>query len=301
MANGHVCPYRLDGHACIYIYMCKYMCSMNCFLIIDGLDWFHFSYETLLRLAFWQDEASESLRAKEISRRKEVEEQLVKEKQEVQKVKNQRDEIMHELQMVQDQNSALKNQFFESQCMVTELEEKIISAVDLLISFREKRDKLRIEHANAVREVKVLKEFRETDTKLSYRVEFPAFSFMEINEATNNFDPSWKIGEGRYGSVYKGLLCNRQVAIKMLPSYGCQSQLEFQHQVIYVIFKCHLGSLKIRVLVNMFVRGPKRCKNDLVFTWSTLVIFTFFKEVDYVLCYNRIEILSRFGYSDGKS
>ncbi|KAE9589067.1 putative protein kinase RLK-Pelle-RLCK-IXb family [Lupinus albus] len=185
----------------------------------------------LTDLLFHEDEELECLCAKEIGRRKEVEEQIVRVKQQVQEMKIQQDEIMHELQMVQDQNSALKNQLSESQCTVTELEEKIILAVDLLISFREKRDMLRIEHKNAVRKVKVLKEFREADTKLSYRVEFPTFSFIEINEATNDLDPSWKIGEGRYGSVYKGLLCNMHVAIKMLPSYGSQSQLEFQRQV----------------------------------------------------------------------
>ncbi|KAL2562186.1 hypothetical protein AAZV13_20G124500 [Glycine max] len=184
----------------------------------------------LADMMFHEDEEFESQCAKEIQRRKEVEEQLAREKQEVQKMKNQRDEILEELQMVQDQNSALMNQISESQCTETELEEKIISAVDLLISFREQRDRLRIEHANALREVKVLRRFGEAGTS-SYRVEFPAFSFVEINEATNDFDPSWKIGEGRYGSVYKGLLRNMHVAIKMLPSYGHQSVLEFQHQV----------------------------------------------------------------------
>lgn len=183
----------------------------------------------LANLMFHEDEALESWHAKEI-RRKEVEEQLAKAKQEVQKMKNQRDEILDELRMVQDQNSALMNQISESQCTETELEEKIISAVDLLISFREKRDRLRIEHAHAVREVKMVRKFGKADTS-SYRVEFPVFSFMEINEATHDFDPSWKIGEGRYGSVYKGLLRNMHVAIKMLPSYGRQSLSDFQHQV----------------------------------------------------------------------
>lgn len=178
------------------------------------------------------DEELQNWRAKEISCRKEVEVQLAREKQDVQEMKNQRDKIICELQMVQDQSSTLRNQMLESKCTVTELEEKIISAVDLLISFKEKRDKLRIEHANAVRKVEVLRKFGEVDTTSSYVVEFPAFSFMEINEATQDFDQSWKIGEGRYGSVYKGLLRNMPVAIKMLPSYGCQNQLEFQHQVI---------------------------------------------------------------------
>jgi len=183
------------------------------------------------------DEELQNWRDKEISRRKEIEVQLAREKQDVQEMKNQRDKIICELQMVRDQSSALRNQMFESKSTVTELEEKIISAVDLLISFKDKRDKLRVEHANAVRKVEVLRKFGEVDTTSSYVVEFPAFSFMEINEATQDFDQSWKIGEGRYGSVYKGLLRNMPVAIKMLPSYGCQSQSEFQHQVIlYSLF-----------------------------------------------------------------
>ncbi|KAF7821883.1 U-box domain-containing protein 32 isoform X1 [Senna tora] len=173
-------------------------------------------------------QALESLYANETSRRRELEELLAREKKELQKLKNQRDEITCELKMTQDQNSALNSQVIESKTMVTELEEKIISAVELLISFREKRDNLRAEHADAVREVNKLRKFENIDAKYSYGTEFPTFSFIEINQATNDFDPSWKIGEGRYGSIYRGLLCNMQVAIKMLPSYGCQS--EFQHQ-----------------------------------------------------------------------
>ncbi|KAI4351709.1 hypothetical protein L6164_006041 [Bauhinia variegata] len=172
-----------------------------------------------------------SLCAFEMIRRKELEELLAKEKQEVQKMKNQRDELMHRLQMVKDQNLVLKSQLDDSRSMVPELEEKIVSAVELLISFREKRDKLKIEHENAVRRVKELRKFVKADTEHLYGTEFPTFSFVEINEATNEFDPSWKIGEGRYGSVYKGILRNIHVAIKMLPSYGSQSQLEFQRQV----------------------------------------------------------------------
>ncbi|RYQ94054.1 hypothetical protein Ahy_B09g100255 [Arachis hypogaea] len=180
-----------------------------------------------------EDEAleMESLCAKEKNKRREVEEQLAREKEELQKTKNQQDEIMYELQTVQEQNSALENQLSERQETAKELEEKILSAVDLLISFKEKRDRLQIECANAVRQVRVLREFGKSHTSFSYAVEFPVFSFMEINQATNDFDPSWKIGEGRYGSVYKGVLRNMHVAIKMLPSYGCHSQLEFERQV----------------------------------------------------------------------
>ncbi|XP_045820996.1 U-box domain-containing protein 32-like isoform X2 [Trifolium pratense] len=226
------------------------------------------------------DEALQNWRAKEISRRKEVEKQLARKKQDVLEMKNQRDKIIYELQMVRDQSSALRNQLFESNCTATELEEKFLSAVDLLISFKEKRDKLRIEHANAVRKVKVLTKIGEADTTSSYVVEFPTFSFMEINEATHDFDQSWKIGEGRYGCVYKGLLRNMLVAIKMLPSYGCQSQLEFQLQVevlsrvrhpnlLTLIGSCaESKSLVYEYLNNGSLESHLACKNKTPLPWQ---------------------------------
>ncbi|KAI9086579.1 hypothetical protein K1719_031440 [Acacia pycnantha] len=145
-------------------------------------------------------EASKSLCANEVSRRRELEELYAREKLELQKVKDQQDEIMGKLRMIQDQNSALDGQVVESKIVVAE-------------------------------ELNKLRNFVNADAEYPHGTEFPTFSFLEINEATNDFDPSWKIGEGRYGSVYKGLLHNMQVAIRMFPSYGCQSLLEFQHQV----------------------------------------------------------------------
>lgn len=172
-----------------------------------------------------------------MSRRKELEEALTREKQEVARMRNQQDKFLKELQMVQEQKSVLKAQLEESQSIVKELDEKIISAVKLLISFKEKRDKLRIENGNAVAELQKLRRVLNGGVPSFCSVQIPAFSFMEINEATHNFDPSWKIAEGRYGSVYKGILRHIHVAIKMLPSYGCQSQLDFQNEVnCYNIF-----------------------------------------------------------------
>jgi hypothetical protein len=169
-----------------------------------------------------------------LTQRKEIEEALAREKKEIERTKNQQDELMKELLMVQDQKSALEGQLEESQSMVVELEEKIISAVGLLISFKEKRDRLRIEHGNAVGEVKKLSKLLNGEVASFCSVQIPEFSFMEINEATHDFDPSWKIGEGRYGTVYRGILCHALVAIKMLPSYGSQSQLDFQKVVNFI-------------------------------------------------------------------
>ncbi|XP_012440135.1 U-box domain-containing protein 32 isoform X1 [Gossypium raimondii] len=175
--------------------------------------------------------ALESLCVKEMSRRKEMEELLEREKQEVQKMKDQHDEFIKDLQMVKDQRTILESQIVESQCVVEGLEEKMFSAVELLISFKKKRDDLRIEHENAIRVLKNLRKLVNGGDSSFPGSQILEFSFIEINNATRDFDPSWKIGEGKYGSVYKGLLRHMNVAIKMLPSYGSQSLLEFENEV----------------------------------------------------------------------
>uniref|UniRef100_A0A2N9GHP0 RING-type E3 ubiquitin transferase n=1 Tax=Fagus sylvatica TaxID=28930 RepID=A0A2N9GHP0_FAGSY len=60
---------------------------------------------------------------------------------------------------------------------------------------------------------------------------FSEFLFSEIEEATQGFDESLKIGQGGYGSIYKGLLRQTEVAIKRLQSQGSQGPLEFQMEV----------------------------------------------------------------------
>uniref|UniRef100_A0A6N2KCD2 Uncharacterized protein n=1 Tax=Salix viminalis TaxID=40686 RepID=A0A6N2KCD2_SALVM len=182
----------------------------------------------------WKEEdnakASENLCIKEISQRKEMEEALNRRKQEVEKKKNQRDEFLKELQMVQEHKFALESQIAESQNTVEELEQKIISAVQLLISFKERRDAARVEFENAIQEVRRLDRSAKA-AAAGGKSEILELSFMEINEATHYFDPSWKISEGKYGSVYKGLLRHLLVAIKMFPSYSSQSLLDFQNGV----------------------------------------------------------------------
>lgn len=164
--------------------------------------------------------------------RVEIEEDLARVREELVRMKDEREKFMKELQLVKNQKLMLESQIEESQCTVEELEKKIISAVELLITFKERRDKMRMERGNAVREVEQLRRLMKGSSANSGRSELPVFSFMEINEATNDFDPSWKIAEGRFGSVYKGLLHHMHVAIKMLPSYGSNSQLDFLHEVI---------------------------------------------------------------------
>lgn len=167
----------------------------------------------------------------EVKKRKEMEEILEIERKEVERMNKEHDELLKELHDIQEQKSVLEIKASEYRCDVEQLEKKMFAAVDLLVSFKEQRDKLQIEHERAMNKLRKLKNVVKREPSCYSSAEMPTFSFMEIIEATRNFDPSWKIGEGRHGSVYKGLLRHMDVALKMFPSYGSHSQSKFQYEV----------------------------------------------------------------------
>ncbi|GMI73609.1 hypothetical protein like AT2G45910 [Hibiscus trionum] len=175
--------------------------------------------------------ASENLYAQELKQRKEIEEALSNEKVDLGKMKNQRDEVMIELQAALDQKSSLEKQIAESEKEVEELEEKILSAVELLQNYKKEREELQMERDNALREAEELRQSRAESSGAHMHQFFTEFSFAEIEEATLNFDPSLKIGEGGYGSIYKGILRHITVAIKLLHSNSLQGPSEFQQEV----------------------------------------------------------------------
>ncbi|XP_021802737.1 probable leucine-rich repeat receptor-like serine/threonine-protein kinase At3g14840 [Prunus avium] len=58
------------------------------------------------------------------------------------------------------------------------------------------------------------------------------FSFRQLKDATNNFDKANKIGEGGFGSVYKGILSDGTViAVKQLSSKSKQGNREFVNEI----------------------------------------------------------------------
>ncbi|KAJ4897515.1 U-box domain-containing protein 32 [Raphanus sativus] len=181
--------------------------------------------------ALCKAKALEGLCIKEQSRRKKLEELLEKEKGEVKTVIEQNNGFMKKLQIVRSDNLKLESQIKKLQDLEKEHGEKFDTAMELLKSFRQKRDEIRIDHENAIKEVNALRRLVKGKSIASSGSEVLDYSFMEINEATDEFDPSWKLGEGKYGSVYKGSLQNLQVAVKMLPSYGSQNHIEFERQV----------------------------------------------------------------------
>ncbi|XP_057961510.1 receptor-like serine/threonine-protein kinase SD1-8 isoform X2 [Malania oleifera] len=71
-----------------------------------------------------------------------------------------------------------------------------------------------------------------TDESTSHELELPLFDFSTIVIATNNFSEANKLGQGGFGSVYKGMLIEGQeVAVKRLSKSSGQGIEEFKNEV----------------------------------------------------------------------
>ncbi|WOL08006.1 hypothetical protein Cni_G16757 [Canna indica] len=102
----------------------------------------------------------------------------------------------------------------------------------LLISLQSEHAKLHRERDNAVKQAEELREKLEEMAASILGAEcFSEFSYSELEQATSNFDDSLKIGEGGYGSVYKGTLREKTVVIKKLNSQDMQGQKEFHKEM----------------------------------------------------------------------
>ncbi|MCO5574526.1 hypothetical protein L7F22_028312 [Adiantum nelumboides] len=141
-----------------------------------------------------------------------------------------------------------------------------------------KVDELRRELAREV-ELRKLAERRFWKAKkdlmklLKAQREFIEYSFEEVELATNSFCEEGKLGEGGYGGVYKGILNDVTVAVKVLRQAGKDGQLQFQHEVEVLSYICHphivelLGACQDRACIvyeymeNGSLEDRLACKN----------------------------------------
>ncbi|CAN8232552.1 unnamed protein product [Cochlearia groenlandica] len=72
---------------------------------------------------------------------------------------------------------------------------------------------------------------RAKDSIVKSVLGYRKYIIEEIEDATEDFSPSRKIGEGGYGPVYKGTLDYTQVAIKVLRPDAVQGRSQFQQEV----------------------------------------------------------------------
>ncbi|KAF4374537.1 hypothetical protein F8388_016088 [Cannabis sativa] len=71
------------------------------------------------------------------------------------------------------------------------------------------------------------------------------FHLKELRRATNNFDPKNQLGKGGFGTVFKGVVGDRVVAVKRVSKDSRQGQQEFISEVTTI------GSLSHRNLVKL--------------------------------------------------
>ncbi|KAK4743592.1 hypothetical protein SAY87_009904 [Trapa incisa] len=95
--------------------------------------------------------------AKESNERKQLETELKMKRKELEDTRNQHTEVIKQLHSVQEKKPILDHLISESTFMVGELEEKILSAVELLITIKEGRDKIRAEHELVMLDVRELR------------------------------------------------------------------------------------------------------------------------------------------------
>ncbi|KAK9734114.1 hypothetical protein RND81_04G115800 [Saponaria officinalis] len=69
------------------------------------------------------------------------------------------------------------------------------------------------------------------DTSTYSSLRYRKYSIEEIEEATDHFSQSLKIGEGGYGPVFKCYLDHTQVAVKVLRPDAAQGRTQFQQEV----------------------------------------------------------------------
>ncbi|KAG9134449.1 hypothetical protein Leryth_019696 [Lithospermum erythrorhizon] len=73
-----------------------------------------------------------------------------------------------------------------------------------------------------------------------------SFTLRQIKAATNNFDPANKIGEGGFGSVYKGCLADGTIiAVKQLSSKSKQGNREFINEIGMISALQHPNLVKL--------------------------------------------------------
>ncbi|KAJ0771194.1 putative protein kinase RLK-Pelle-DLSV family [Helianthus annuus] len=90
------------------------------------------------------------------------------------------------------------------------------------------------------RNEKYANESGKEDKKLS------SYSLSVIANSTNNFSLNNKLGEGGFGSVYKGVLEDRQeIAVKRLSETSTQGQDEFTNEVKFIAKLQHRNLVKL--------------------------------------------------------
>ncbi|KAG8059960.1 hypothetical protein GUJ93_ZPchr0002g23117 [Zizania palustris] len=173
----------------------------------------------------------ENLYNHEIRQRKIIEETLARQIQENEEMNRQYNTIYDKLHDAEEQKLVVERRIAEMEAALKEHEEELVESKYLLQVLQADKEKLQQERDSAVNEAEDL--CRKNKQRISIPDEElnSGFSSFELEQATRGFDQELKIGEGGFGSVYRGTLRNTTVAIKLLHPHSLQGQSEFDQEI----------------------------------------------------------------------
>ncbi|TQD98668.1 hypothetical protein C1H46_015725 [Malus baccata] len=129
------------------------------------------------------------------------------------------------------------------------------------------------------------------------------FSYVELRTATEDFNPSNKLGEGGYGPVYKGTLSDgRVVAVKQLSVSSHQGKSQFVSEIATISAVQHRNLVKLygcciegrhRILVYEYLENKSL---DQALFGTNLSTFRGYLAPEYALCGHLTEKADVFGF-----
>ncbi|KAJ4784651.1 U-box domain-containing protein kinase family protein [Rhynchospora pubera] len=155
-----------------------------------------------------------------------------KETEEIQTTENNKKDLLRrEIEQLKLENQLLRNQRNDNLTQLEELNKQKLELENYISSLKLENNKLKQEWDNAIKEAQELRNQKEHTVVNSDVTLSSQFSSSELEQATQNFSDSLKIGVGGFGCVYKGSLRKTTVAIKKLNSESLQGLSQFQQEV----------------------------------------------------------------------
>ncbi|CAN6249709.1 unnamed protein product [Urochloa humidicola] len=186
--------------------------------------------EKELHSALQKSKEQEKSYMHELQQRKALEEMHERQRQEIDVMRRQQEEAYAALYKANEQKVTLEHRISEIEQYVKDNEEKLATNKHQLEVFQADYDRLQHERDAAIREAAELRENNQQGVLAPSEALNTKFSLNELQQATQDFDQTLKIGEGGFGSVYKGFLRNTTVAIKLLHPQSMQGQSEFHQE-----------------------------------------------------------------------
>ncbi|KAJ1694419.1 hypothetical protein LUZ63_011117 [Rhynchospora breviuscula] len=226
----------------------------SCSLISDSLpetplnispsSFHNVTEDVYARLKEAMDEAEKLKREayEESSRRSKAELDLVQANRLLKSMQNMLNAEMQRKADIEDRFATQHNELEKHKELLLSLDSQNMQLSQIINELRAKFEETRtlLERTAQERDaaLRVAQEFNQQGSRSRHLRNCTEFTYLEIKEATRNFDPSNKIGEGGFGSVYIGFLRHTTVAIKILNRDSIQGDPQF-YQEIEILSRIH--------------------------------------------------------------